>query len=98
MDMDDDNAGCGHVLIGQAEHTIVWSSHSAKEHALTLTQVRMPSSCGLGPYARVASLEVLGDQTFLSAEHQAALPANEKVYLLSFDYRFDVIPDTNGPI
>lgn len=25
MGMDDDNAGCGHVFIGQAEHTIVSS-------------------------------------------------------------------------
>ena len=61
-------------------------------------QVRMPSSCGLGPYARVVSLEVHQNQSVLPAEHQAALPSNEKVYLLSFDYRFDVVPDENGPI
>ncbi|EPS92980.1 hypothetical protein FOMPIDRAFT_1056393 [Fomitopsis schrenkii] len=82
VSMNDDDAGCGHVFIGQAEHTIV----------------RMPASCGLGPYARVVSFEVHHDQTVLPAEHQAALPANETVYSLSFDYRFDVIPDENGPI
>lgn len=56
----------------------------------------MPSSCGLGPYARVVSLEP--HQGALPVEHQAALPPNEKVYLFSFDYRFNVIPDENGPI
>lgn len=72
--------------------------HLPELHILTLPKVRMPASCGLGPYARVVSFEVHHDQTVLPAEHQAALPANETVYSLSFDYRFDVIPDENGPI
>ncbi|KAH9919518.1 uncharacterized protein B0H18DRAFT_1122441 [Fomitopsis serialis] len=82
MPIDDDNAGCGHVFIGQAQHTIV----------------RMPSSCGAGPYARVVSMEVHQDQTALPAAHQASLPATEKVYSLAFDYQFDAIPEDNGPV
>ncbi|KAH9829398.1 uncharacterized protein C8Q71DRAFT_863325 [Rhodofomes roseus] len=82
MVMDDDNAGCGHVFIGQAQHTIV----------------RMPSTCGAGPYARVVSLQAHDDQSALPAEHQTVLPLNEKVYVLSFDYQFDVIPEENGPV
>jgi hypothetical protein len=65
-----DNSGCGHVFIGSAEHTIV----------------QMPSSCGLGPYARVASLTPHTNQSILSTSHQAQKPANEFVYSLSFDY------------
>ena len=64
------NSGCAHVFIGSAEHTIV----------------QMPSSCGLGPYARVASLTSHTNQSILSASHQAKKPANELVYSLSFDY------------
>ena len=65
-----DSSGCAHVFIGNAEHTIV----------------QMPSSCGLGPYARVASLTPHTNQSILSTFHQAQKPANELVYSLSFDY------------
>ena len=82
LPLDDDDSGCGHVFIGQAENTIV----------------RMPRNCGLGPYARVVSLTVHGDQTVLPAYHAARLPINEKTYALSFDYNFAAIPEENGPI
>ena len=65
-----DNSGCADVFIGSAEHTIV----------------QMPSTGGLGPYARVASLAPHSNQSILSAFHQAKKPANELVYSLSFDY------------
>jgi hypothetical protein len=68
--------------VGGAEHTIV----------------EMPKSCGLGPYARVASLDVHPDQTVLSDFHAQAKPASESVFLLSFDYNFAAIPASNGPI
>ncbi|KIJ58948.1 glycoside hydrolase family 18 protein [Hydnomerulius pinastri MD-312] len=77
-----DNSGCAHVFIGGAEHTIV----------------QMPSSCGLGPYARVASLTPHVNQSILPETQQAKKPANELVYSLSFDYDFSVIPESNGPI
>ena len=64
------NSGCAHIFIGGAEHTIV----------------RMPSSCGLGPYARVASLTPHTNQSILSVFHQKNKPANELVYSLTFDY------------
>ncbi|KAF5312214.1 hypothetical protein D9619_003681 [Psilocybe cf. subviscida] len=73
---------CQHVLIGGAEHTIV----------------EMPKSCGLGPYARVASLDVHPNQTVLSGFHAKAKPASESVFLLSFDYNFAAIPASNGPV
>lgn len=80
--MDDEDSGCSHVFIGQAEHTIV----------------RLPTTCGLGPYARVVSLDVHPDQGVLSTYHQSQLPANEKVYSLTFDYNFLTIPAENGPV
>ncbi|KAI5116231.1 hypothetical protein M0805_001223 [Coniferiporia weirii] len=81
-DLDDEDSGCSHVFIGQAEHTIV----------------RMPSSCGLGPYARIASLTVHPDQDVLPAEHKARKRSTEKVYSLKFDYEFLAIPEDNGPV
>ncbi|KAF7373855.1 Chitin-binding type-1 domain-containing protein [Mycena sanguinolenta] len=80
--IDDEDCGCGHVFIGQTADTIV----------------KMPSSCGLGPYARVTSLEVHPDQTVLSAEHMARKRGTEPVYSLSFDYAFTDISEDNGPI
>ncbi|PPQ76922.1 hypothetical protein CVT26_001383 [Gymnopilus dilepis] len=77
-----DSASCKHVFIGGANNTIV----------------ELPKSCGLGPYARVVSLEVHYNQSVLSGVHQKAKPASEDVYLLSFDYDFAAIPDSNGPI
>lgn len=80
--MDDDDSGCAHVFIGQVEHTII----------------RLPTSCGLGPYARVTSLEEHPDQDVLTAEHKARKRSSEKVYILSFDYEFASIPESNGPV
>ncbi|PPR04933.1 hypothetical protein CVT24_007314 [Panaeolus cyanescens] len=82
LPLDHEDSGCGHVFIGQAKHTIV----------------RMPKSCGVGPYARVVSLDVHSDQNILPDHHAARLPAGEKVYSLSFDYNFAAIPDENGPV
>ncbi|KAK7039901.1 hypothetical protein R3P38DRAFT_2902374 [Favolaschia claudopus] len=73
---------CSHVMIGGAAHTIV----------------KMPSNCGRGPFARVASLTVHPDQNILSKYHQSQKPASEPVYLLNFDYNFAAIPAANGPI
>lgn len=83
MSMDDEESGCNHVFIGQAEHTIV----------------RMPSTCGQGPYARIVSLMPHPDQTILSTTyHQSRIPPNEQVYSLKFDYNFLAIPESNGPV
>lgn len=68
--MSSSKSGCAHVFIGGAEHTIV----------------KMPSTCGRGPYARVASLTIAADQTALSSYHRKAKPTNEQAYILSFDY------------
>ena len=80
--MDDEDSGCGHVFIGQAQHTII----------------RMPNSCGLGPYARVVSLAEHPDQSSLPQAHQARKRSTEKVYSLSFDYNFLAVPEENGPV
>ncbi|KAJ6591336.1 hypothetical protein B0H10DRAFT_2330487 [Mycena sp. CBHHK59/15] len=80
--IDSDDSGCGHVFIGQAAHTIV----------------RLPTTCGAGPYARVVSLDIHINQSVLPATHQALLPVNELVYSLKFDYNFAAIPAENGPI
>ncbi|KAJ7502451.1 hypothetical protein B0H11DRAFT_1712411, partial [Mycena galericulata] len=80
--MDSDDSGCGHVFIGQAENTVV----------------RMPSTCGLGPYARIASLTPQENQMAAPAHVRRQLPENELVYSLKFDYNFAAIPDENGPI
>ncbi|KDR74915.1 hypothetical protein GALMADRAFT_141231 [Galerina marginata CBS 339.88] len=76
------SATCQHVFIGGAENTIV----------------ELPKSCGLGPYARVVSLEVHSNQFVLTGAHATAKPASENVYTLSFDYNFAAIPMSNGPI
>ncbi|KAK6987473.1 chitin-binding type-1 domain-containing protein [Favolaschia claudopus] len=80
--LDGDDSGCGHVFITQAEHTIV----------------RMPTTCGRGPYARVVSLVPHDDQDALPSHLRRALPENELVYSLKFDYDFAAVPDANGPI
>lgn len=80
--MEDDDSGCAHVFTGQAMNTIV----------------RMPKSCGLGPYARVATLEEHPDQHILSPEHQIRKRSTEKVYSLTFDYNFLAVPAENGPV
>jgi hypothetical protein len=69
--MDDSKSGCSHVFIDGAEHTII----------------KMPKSCGRGPYARIASLTVHPNQDALSSAHQLIKPAAEQVYQLKFDYR-----------
>ncbi|KAF9480694.1 hypothetical protein BDN70DRAFT_992496 [Pholiota conissans] len=80
--MNESGTGCGHVFIGQAQHTIV----------------KMPSSCGKGPYARVVGLDVHSDQNALPAMHNSLKPASESVHLLNFDYNFLAIPESNGPV
>ncbi|PPR00468.1 hypothetical protein CVT24_004529 [Panaeolus cyanescens] len=74
--------GCQHVFVDGAEHTIV----------------ELPKSCGLGPYARVISIEPHPDQNILNQFHSKVKPASESVMLLSFDYNFAAIPSSNGPI
>ena len=59
--MDDENCGCAHVFIGKAYDTIV----------------KLPTTCGLGPYARVVSLE----KTAASARRGVGY-----AYALQFDY------------
>ncbi|KAF7335391.1 hypothetical protein MVEN_02191600 [Mycena venus] len=75
---------CAHVMIGGAENTIV----------------KMPASCGAGPYARIASLNIHPNPSALglSAAELAQKPASEPVYLLSFDYDFTAIPEDNAPV
>ncbi|KAG6836731.1 hypothetical protein H0H93_004394 [Arthromyces matolae] len=80
--VDDDDSGCSHVFLGGAEHTIV----------------KMPTSCGLGPYARVSSLEVHPNQDVLPREHQLRKRSTENVYSLKFDYNFLAVPESNGPV
>ncbi|KAF8214839.1 hypothetical protein K438DRAFT_1955885 [Mycena galopus ATCC 62051] len=80
--MDDEDCGCAHVFIGQAADTIV----------------KLPTTCGLGPYARVVSLEVHPDQTALSARHAARKRTIDPFYSLSFDYAFTDISEDNGPV
>ena len=73
--MNDSSSGCGHVFIGQAEHTIV----------------KMPRTCGKVPYARVVGLDMHSNQDILPPKHNAKKPASELVYLLNFDYDFVAI-------
>ncbi|KAF7326532.1 hypothetical protein MVEN_02611400 [Mycena venus] len=70
---------CQHVFIGGAANTIV----------------KLPLSCGLGPYARVASLEPHSNQSVLARYRRTA---SGTVYSLSFDYNFAAIPAENGPV
>ncbi|KAJ7762137.1 hypothetical protein B0H16DRAFT_1455758 [Mycena metata] len=79
--MAEEDCGCGHVFIGGAADTIV----------------KLPSSCGLGPYARVVSLEVHPDQTALSGK-RAGKRSADPVYSLAFDYAFTDISVDKGPI
>jgi hypothetical protein len=58
----------------------------------------MPKTCGSGPYSRIDSFEETSDLSSLPAEHAAALPAGGKVYKVSFDYNFNTIPESNGPV
>ncbi|KAJ7636708.1 hypothetical protein FB45DRAFT_1056011 [Roridomyces roridus] len=80
--IEDEDCGCGHVFIGQANDTIV----------------KLPDTCGLGPYARVVSLEPHPDQTVLSADHAARKRNTDPVYSLVFDYLFTDIAEENGPV
>ncbi|KAJ7614509.1 hypothetical protein FB45DRAFT_842418 [Roridomyces roridus] len=80
--IEDEDCGCGHVFIGQANDTIV----------------KLPDTCGLGPYARVVLLEPHPDQTVLSADHAARKRSTDPVYSLVFDYLFTDIAEENGPV
>jgi ligand-binding SRPBCC domain-containing protein len=64
----------------------------------TFLKVRMPKTCGTGPYSRIHSFEEADDETILPDEHAAALPTGGKVYRVKFDYSFDAIPESNGPV
>ncbi|KZS89652.1 hypothetical protein SISNIDRAFT_489074 [Sistotremastrum niveocremeum HHB9708] len=77
-----DASGCAHVFIGNVTHTII----------------KMPRSCGRGPYARIDTLEPHPNQNVLTASHAAQKPADEQVFLLKFDYNFATIPESNGPV
>ncbi|KAJ7779316.1 hypothetical protein DFH07DRAFT_794677 [Mycena maculata] len=79
--MSDDDCGCSHVFIGGAADTIV----------------KLPTSCGLGPYARVVSLEPSANQTVLTGRHARKRSA-DPVYSLSFDYEFTAIDPSSGPV
>ncbi|KAJ6477836.1 hypothetical protein C8R47DRAFT_1020145 [Mycena vitilis] len=70
---------CQHVFIGGAANTIV----------------KLPLSCGLGPYARVVSLDPHANQSVLARYRRTA---SGTVYSLSFDYEFAAIPAENGPV
>jgi hypothetical protein len=99
MSIDHEESGCSHVLIGDAQHTVVRAD--LRNHILAshdLPQVRMPKTCGAGPYSRIHSFEEADEHTRLPAEHTTALPTGGKVYRVSFDYNFAAIPDSNGPI
>ncbi|KAJ7636719.1 hypothetical protein FB45DRAFT_1056018 [Roridomyces roridus] len=80
--IEDEDCGCGHVFIGQANDTIV----------------KLSETCGLGPYARVVSLEPHSDQTVLPADHAARKRSTDPVYSLVFDYLFTDIAEENGPV
>ncbi|KAJ6484663.1 hypothetical protein C8R45DRAFT_1214695 [Mycena sanguinolenta] len=80
--IDDEDCGCGHVFLGKAADTIV----------------KMPSTCGLGPYARVVSLQVHPDQTVVFARFAGRKRDTDPVYSLSFDYAFTDIAEENGPV
>ncbi|KAJ7198004.1 hypothetical protein GGX14DRAFT_374612, partial [Mycena pura] len=67
--LSDEDCGCAHVFIGGAANTIV----------------KLPTSCGLGPYARVVSLEVNPDQNVLTSRHAGKRSA-DPAYSLAFDY------------
>jgi len=79
--MDDPNSGCAHVFIGGAADTIV----------------KLPDSCGLGPYARIVELTEHPDQNNLLKRLVTKEPI-DKVFSLSFDYVFAAIPSGNGPV
>ncbi|KAJ7772314.1 glycosyl hydrolases family 18-domain-containing protein, partial [Mycena metata] len=70
---------CQHVFIGGAANTIV----------------KLPLSCGLGPYARVVSMNPHANQSVLARYRRTA---SGTVYSLSFDYNFAAIPAENGPV
>ncbi|KAF8144038.1 hypothetical protein K438DRAFT_1874697 [Mycena galopus ATCC 62051] len=79
--LSDQDCGCSHVFIGGAADTIV----------------KLPPSCGLGPYARVVSLEINPDQSVLTGRHATKRIA-DPVYSLSFDYEFTAIDPSSGPV
>ncbi|KAJ7222199.1 hypothetical protein GGX14DRAFT_301962, partial [Mycena pura] len=70
---------CQHVFIGGAANTIV----------------KLPLSCGLGPYARVVSMDPHTNQSVLARYRRTA---SGTVFSLSFDYNFAAIPAENGPV
>ncbi|KAJ6534397.1 hypothetical protein B0H19DRAFT_442211 [Mycena capillaripes] len=77
-----DSDACQHVFIGGAANTIV----------------QLPRSCGLGPYARVVSLDLHANQSILAKFRNVKPPPSGNVFQFSFDYNFAAIPAENGPV
>ncbi|KAJ3559303.1 hypothetical protein NM688_g429 [Phlebia brevispora] len=73
----DPSSGCGAVFEDGAENTVV----------------KMPSTCGAGPYARLALLQVNNSLT-LSPSLSALKPAENPIYEMHFDYEFNRLSET----
>jgi hypothetical protein len=77
--------GCGHLFEGGAQHTII----------------RLPESCGKGPFARVSRVSLSNDQSIPDKSLDASLRKNgstPQVHALDFDYNFKDIPSANGKV
>ncbi|KAJ3559300.1 hypothetical protein NM688_g427 [Phlebia brevispora] len=73
----DPSSGCGAVFEDGAENTVV----------------KMPSTCGAGPYARLALLQV-NNSLALSPSLSALKPAENPIYEMHFDYEFNRLSET----
>ncbi|KAI0916647.1 hypothetical protein AcW1_010187 [Taiwanofungus camphoratus] len=76
----DPDSGCGAVFEGDAKNTIV----------------KMPSTCGGSPYARVALLEI-NNHIALPSSLAALKPESNPVYEFHFDYNFHLLSETRDP-
>ncbi|CCM00583.1 uncharacterized protein FIBRA_02619 [Fibroporia radiculosa] len=74
---DDPSSGCSAVFENDAENTVV----------------KMPTTCGAGPYARLAVLKINNELT-LSSTLSALKPANNPIYEMHFDYEFNRLSET----
>ncbi|KZV98094.1 hypothetical protein EXIGLDRAFT_327124 [Exidia glandulosa HHB12029] len=73
-------------------------AHVTEEGAVN-TVVRMPASCGTGPFARIAAWDVSADQTISSsfaAKHD--LREGAEVVEATLDYNFALIPESRGTV
>lgn len=81
----DDDEGCNHVYEHDPVHRIV----------------RLPESCGKGPFARIASMQVASDQSIPAHAEQKILRRDgvvPQVHLLSVDSNFDAVPADIEPV